>query len=107
MRQTPRFLTGLAIIAAAVAAPLTPASAQQGDEPVRGYVGGEILIATPVGEFAENVGTGFGLGLHGRYALDQRQIVSLRADVGFLNYGRETIRICVTQPCRVAVPRKR
>ncbi|MDZ7779773.1 MAG: hypothetical protein U5R14_07540 [Gemmatimonadota bacterium] len=52
---------------------------------MRGYVGGEILIATPVGEFAENVGTGFGVGLFGRYTLDDRQIVSLRADVGFLN----------------------
>lgn len=75
--------------------------AAQTDEPVRGFVGGEILIATPTGEFAENVGTGFGLGLHGRYAMDRAGILSLRGDLGFLNYGRETIRICVTQPCRV------
>jgi hypothetical protein len=73
----------------------------QTETPVRGFIGGEVLIATPTGEFAENVGTGFGLGLHGRYALDPTGLLSLRADVGFLNYGQETIRICVTDPCRV------
>lgn len=101
MRNDSHAFLGFAIAAAIAAAPLTPVSAQQRDAPVRGYVGGEILIATPVGAFAENVGTGFGLGVFGRYTLDARRIVSLRADVGFLNYGRETIRICVTQPCRV------
>ena len=79
----------------------SPLVAQQADGPIRAYVGGEVLIATPTGEFAENVGTGFGLGGFARYELDERGILSFRADAGFLNYGNETIRICVTQPCRV------
>ena len=79
----------------------SPLAAQQEDGPVRGYVGGEVLVGTPTGEFAENVGTGFGLGAFGRYELDERGILSIRGDAGFLNYGNETIRICVTQPCRV------
>ena len=91
----------VATLALAAAAPLSPLAAQLSDEPVRGYVGGEILIATPTGEFAENVGTGFGFGLHGRYELDDAGILSIRGDFGLINYGSETIRICVTQPCRV------
>lgn len=79
-----------------------PASAQDVDPAAaRAHAGGGLLIGTPVGEFAENVGTGFGLGVFGRYALDPAGVISLRADAGLLNYGNETIRICVTQPCRV------
>jgi len=88
-----------ALVWAAFVSP-SPAAAQEAAPP-RGHVGGELLVATPTGEFAENVGTGFGLGFFGRYALDEAGIVSLRGDFGFMNYGRETIRICVTQPCRV------
>jgi hypothetical protein len=87
-----------------VGALLLPAADMAGQErsgPIRGFVGGEFLVSSPVGEFADNVGTGFGLAAHGRYAFDEIGLFSLRADLGFLNYGNETIRICVTQPCRV------
>ena len=87
--------------AAALVLPVTPLSGQSPDEGIRGYVGGEILVAAPVGEFAENVGTGFGVGGHGRWAFDPRGMASLRLDLGFVVYGQETIRICVTLPCRV------
>ncbi|MEX2295498.1 MAG: hypothetical protein WD804_04175 [Gemmatimonadota bacterium] len=80
-------------------APL-PVVGQQPDTP-RGYAGANLLFAFPVGEFEENVDFGFGIGMHGRLALDEGGILSLRADLGFLNYGSETIRICVTQPCRI------
>lgn len=76
-------------------------AAQQQDGPIRGFAGLDLLVASPTGEFAENVGTGGGLGLHGRLAFDDAGIFSLRGDLGFINYGNETIRICVTQPCRV------
>lgn len=33
--------------------------------------------------------------------MDPAGAASLRVDLGFLNYGNETIRICVTTPCRV------
>jgi opacity protein-like surface antigen len=75
--------------------------AQEFGPPPRGYVGAELLVANPTGAFAENVGTGFGIGGFGRYALDEAGVLSLRADLGFVQYGRETIRICVTVPCRV------
>ena len=96
-----RKLSHVATAAVAVFLTTSPLAGQQSDASVRGFVGGEILIATPTGEFAENVSTGFGVGLFGRYEMDERGILSIRGDVGFLNYGNETIRICVTQPCRI------
>ena len=99
--RTFSILTSILISAAAAASPLVSPVAAQSDGPVQGFVGGDILVATPVGEFAENVGTGFGLGLHGRLSGSETSLVSLRLDLGFLNYGNETIRICVTLPCRV------
>jgi len=92
-----RAFTSFALLALLATAPL----AAQESSSVRGFGGIDLLVASPTGEFAENVGTGFGLGLHGRLAFDDVGIVSLRGDLGFLNYGNETIRICVTQPCRV------
>lgn len=91
----------LLLMAAMLAGYGAPAAAQ-GEGPASGaHAGGGFVIASPVGEFAVNVGTGFGLGIFGRVALDPAGVISLRADAGFLNYGNETIRICVTQPCRV------
>ena len=63
--------------------------------------GGHLLVAHPVGQFAENVDFGFGLGLHGGVRADDAGNLRLRLDFGFINYGTETIRICVTLPCRV------
>ncbi len=80
-----------------LAVPLTA----QDPDPIRSFAGGEILLGFPTGEFAENVEFGIGLGGHIRFPFDPSDRVSLRLDVGFLNYGNETIRICVTQPCRV------
>jgi hypothetical protein len=78
----------------------TTAWAQEDASP-RGFAGANLLLAFPVGEFEENVDFGFGLGVHGRLPVDDAGILSLRADLGFLNYGNETITICVTLPCRV------
>jgi hypothetical protein len=96
-----RPLLVVASLAASLAIAQRPVSAQPFDEPVRGYVGGDLLLASPVGEFADNVGTGFGVAGFGRYELDRDGVISLRIDGGFMTYGRETIRICVTLPCRV------
>ena len=97
-----RALTCASILAFAIGPKVAPAAAQEATSPTRGFVGAEILVGRPVGAFAENVGTGFGLGGFGRYALDEGGLLSLRADLGFLQYGRETILICITLPCRVA-----
>jgi hypothetical protein len=98
VRTSPPKHALVALIAALVGA--APLAAQSGG-PIRGHAGGSFMVAHPVGEFAENVGTGFGLDGFGRWALDDAGVVSLRADLGFLNYGNETIQICVTLPCRV------
>jgi hypothetical protein len=102
MERTMRRILSAPLVAGALLG-LTAAggAAQQEDGPIRGFAGIDLFVASPTGEFAENVGTGGGLGLHGRLAFDDAGIFSLRGDVGFINYGNETIRICVTQPCRV------
>jgi opacity protein-like surface antigen len=75
--------------------------AQGMDGPIRGFGGLQFLVGNPVGQFAENVDIGFGIEAWGRWALDPRGRISLRGDLGWLNYGNETIQICVTTPCRV------
>ena len=64
-------------------------------------VGGNLLFASSVGEFAENVDFGFGIAGHGRLEVDDAGVLSVRLDLGFLNYGKEEVRICITLPCRV------
>ncbi len=92
----------LATCAAALPAALPlPALAQGEPVPARVFGGAGFLVASPTGEFEENVGTGFGVGFWGRLPLGAGSPLGLRADFGFLNYGNETIRICVTLPCRV------
>jgi hypothetical protein len=73
----------------------------QAPRPIGGYAGGHLQVSNPVGEFAENVGIGFGVAGHGRLPVNDSGTLSLRLDLGFINYGSETIRICITQPCRV------
>lgn len=94
-----RTLSLLSILLAMVAAP--SALHAQEEEAPRFAAGGHLLFANPVGEFGENVDFGFGGGLFGSLPLDEEGTASLRLDLGFLNYGRETIQICITQPCRV------
>lgn len=92
-------------LALAVACPLLlltcPLAAQEELRPIRVFGGADFIVASPTGEFAENVARGFGLDIHARVTLDEPGMTSLRFDLGFLQYGRETIQICVTQPCRV------
>jgi Outer membrane protein beta-barrel domain len=57
--------------------------------PARFTVGGDGVLSQPKGEFASNVGHGFGFNLNGRFNVDYRGYLSLRADAGGLQYGRE------------------
>lgn len=71
----------------------------------RFHAGGHVLLADPLGGFGDVVDVGVGLHGFGRAALDPRGLLSLRAEVGFLNYGNESQRVCLsaTVGCRIEV----
>ena len=89
-----------AILAASVAAPCCVSSlhsqisarpAVQILKPSRFSIGGGLLFSQPKGEFANNIGNGFGGDAFGLARLDPAGALSLRADVGGLQYGSETL----------------
>jgi len=55
--------------------------------PGRFKVGVAGIYGQPLGEFGQNVRRGFGLDGHASYGIDPRGIFSLRADIGYLQYG--------------------
>jgi hypothetical protein len=57
--------------------------------PSRFVVGGNLAMSQPKGEFASNVGRGYGFDLNGMFRLDYRGFLNIRADVGGVQYGRE------------------
>lgn len=76
---------------------------QRDDTPQRFFVGGGFTFSNPVGEFALAVEDGWGVDGHGRVALDPQGTLSLRVSAGFIEYGRESKRVCIslTVGCRV------
>ena len=68
-------------------------------------VGGGLVVGQPRGEFRDYVSVGFGLDGFARFNLDPSGIVGIRVDAGFLIYGRETQRRCLssTVGCRIEV----
>jgi hypothetical protein len=96
----PTTLGGFAAILGLTAAPLafTPLQAQitarprvQIEKPSRFTIGGMLLMSDPRGELANNIDNGFGGDFYGMFRLDPAGALSLRADVGGLEYGSETI----------------
>jgi hypothetical protein len=67
------------------------------------YLGGQPLYARMVGEFSDYVEHGVGLDLYVVYPLAPSSPFGLRADGGFIVYGRETMPACFssTVGCRV------
>lgn len=57
--------------------------------PSRFTVGADGVVSQPKGEFASNVGHGFGFDLFGMFKLDYKGYFNIRADAGGLQYGRE------------------
>ncbi len=57
--------------------------------PSRFTFGADGVLSQPKGEFASNVGHGFGFNLNGLFKIDYRGYLNLRADAGGLQYGRE------------------
>jgi hypothetical protein len=75
-----------AIVVALLLLPaLQPARAQ-----ARYSVGIAGIVGQPLGDFAQNVSSGFGLDGMGTVGLDSRGIVSLRAQLGWMQYSRKT-----------------
>lgn len=91
-----------------VAAALLSAGAARAQEPVRygparHFAGAGVLVAQPVGAFADNVDAGFGLGGHLLLGAVRNGALALRVDAGFINYGRTSREVCFssTVGCRV------
>jgi hypothetical protein len=62
--------------------------------PSRFTLVGDLLVAQPKGEFATQLDTeGFGANIGGLFRLDREGIFGIRADVGGMQYGSETIRV--------------
>jgi hypothetical protein len=57
--------------------------------PSRFSFGADGVLSQAKGEFANNVGRGWGFNLNGKFNLDYKGYLSIRADAGSLTYGRE------------------
>lgn len=96
------------LTAALVVMGSAPDVAGQGPSPTQGprmHAGGSLMLAQPVGDFDRYVGLGGGIDGFFRVALDEADVVSLRIQAGFVNYGNETKRVCLSQTvgCRIQV----
>ncbi|MCI0436804.1 MAG: hypothetical protein L0271_24665 [Gemmatimonadetes bacterium] len=95
-------------IVLAMIALLPPIAARAQEDvvrPQRAWAGGGLLIASPVGEFDDYVDAGWGVGGHFVLRVDESGVFGIRLDAGYLNYGRETRRVCLspTVGCRIEV----
>ncbi|HYH78179.1 MAG TPA: hypothetical protein VEX86_00230 [Longimicrobium sp.] len=71
----------------------------------RTYLGGELAVAQPQGEFRDFVEAGYGGGLHLLVRADDDGWVGVRVDAGMLNYGHERQRVLLSSTIggRIAV----
>ncbi len=100
--MSPLALIRASIAALALVTATLPAQAQA---PVIPPIGGGIrlTVAQPIGEFKNYVNSGFGIAGDFRWFPADQHVVSLRADAGFLIYGRQTTRECFGSSCRIQV----
>lgn len=84
-------MTATPFLISSVGAQITARPLVQIERPSRFTIGGGLLVSQPKGEFAENIDNGFGGDLFGLFKLDPAGALSLRADVGGAQYGRETL----------------
>ena len=97
-----------AALALALVAAVAPVAGAQTDDdelarPIRSQVGGQLMYAQPIGEFAEKINQGWGGALHGALLLGESGAFGLRFDAGFIGYGRERTRECLTTSCLIEV----
>ena len=97
LTTTQRVIFGGALLAAAAAAdaqmPVLP--------PIGG--GARLIAAQPIGEFKSYVQNGWGIGGDFRWFPGRQEAFALRADGGFLIYGRKTTRECFGTGCRILI----
>ena len=80
--------------------PRVPEAEEKG--PPAGYIDIAGLASNALGEFGDLVGAGGGVNLSAKvFPIEDFRNVRLRADLGFVIYGSETIPTCLTDPCRV------
>lgn len=59
-------------------------------QPSRFSIVGDVLVAQPKGEFANEINTnGYGINVGGLFRLDREGILSIRGDIGGMQYGSE------------------
>lgn len=56
-------------------------------------IGGGLGVAIPQGEFGRLVGEGFGAQVYSIFGLDRSNVIALRIDAGYVNYGSERFTI--------------
>ena len=74
-----------------------------GSLPSRFSVGGDLVISQPKGEFANNAPNGVGFDVTGMFRVDPRGFFNIRADLGGVQYGRETQRVNFPNTGRVSL----
>jgi len=62
----------------------------------RHYLGGELTVASPQGEFHDFVDSGWGGGIHYLLRADRDGWLALRVDASLLNYGHERQRVILS-----------
>ncbi|HEX8904538.1 MAG TPA: hypothetical protein VF771_06835 [Longimicrobiaceae bacterium] len=62
----------------------------------RSYLGGELTLAQPQGEFSSYIDKGWGGGIHYLLRLDPAGWLGLRADASLVNYGHERQRVILS-----------
>jgi hypothetical protein len=98
-----------ALLSLAAALISTRAAAQEEERlplgPVRGGVGGTMVMAVPQGELADQIDNGFGVAFNGHFNLVSSGALRLRADGGFVQYGSESREVCFsnTVGCRIVL----
>jgi len=78
-------------LASLLGAQITARPSIEIEKPSRFTIGGGFVVSQPKGEFAENIGNGYGVDAYGLFRLDPAGALSLRADLGGSQYGSETL----------------
>ena len=70
---------------------------------VLGAAGGNVIMALPMGELADQISAGPGVAINGHYNLVRGGALRLRVDAGFVQYGNEEREVCfsTTVGCRI------